>query len=223
MAFQKKCLGKMGDVAKEGRTILFVSHNLSAVQRLCHKGIYLESGQLRVWDNIAPVLEAYQQSATRAGADSAIEQSVVVKENEARFVKWRFLDSSTQLDYSCYSREHCRFSFTLVCRRHVTNAYIGFALWNLSGELILAASSLDNGSDYYTFDEGVHTLIVQVRLPIRAGAYQIDVSLNSHVDGGQLDRWLALPNLNVLPQLHSNLPEVWHGLLNEEVSFELSR
>ncbi|MGL5805461.1 MAG: ABC transporter ATP-binding protein, partial [Xenococcaceae cyanobacterium] len=46
MQFQKKCLGKMGNVAKEGRTILFVSHNMSTVESLCNRGILLESGSL---------------------------------------------------------------------------------------------------------------------------------------------------------------------------------
>jgi lipopolysaccharide transport system ATP-binding protein len=43
-AFQKKCLGKMGEVAKEGRTVLFVSHNMGAISGLCEKGIYLKEG-----------------------------------------------------------------------------------------------------------------------------------------------------------------------------------
>ena len=46
VAFQKKCLGKMGDVAKGGRTVLFVSHNMAAVQQLCARGIVLANGQL---------------------------------------------------------------------------------------------------------------------------------------------------------------------------------
>ena len=44
--FQKKCLGKMGDVAKEGRTVLFVSHNMGAVERLCKKIVYLNNGKV---------------------------------------------------------------------------------------------------------------------------------------------------------------------------------
>jgi lipopolysaccharide transport system ATP-binding protein len=44
--FQKKCLGKMGDVAKEGRTILFVSHNMAAIQNLCSRGIVLRGGNI---------------------------------------------------------------------------------------------------------------------------------------------------------------------------------
>jgi lipopolysaccharide transport system ATP-binding protein len=46
-AFQRKCLGKMGDVAGEGRTVLFVSHNMAAITRLCRWGIWLDNGQLR--------------------------------------------------------------------------------------------------------------------------------------------------------------------------------
>ena len=45
-AFQKKCLGKMGDVAKEGRTVLFVSHNLIALRSLCPRAIWLERGKI---------------------------------------------------------------------------------------------------------------------------------------------------------------------------------
>src|SRR5215813_9057411 len=45
-AFQKKCLGKMGDVAKEGRTVIFVSHNMLAVQSLCQRVLWLEHGEI---------------------------------------------------------------------------------------------------------------------------------------------------------------------------------
>jgi lipopolysaccharide transport system ATP-binding protein len=45
-AFQKKCLGKMGDVAKQGRTVLFVSHNMAAVENLCERGILLHEGHV---------------------------------------------------------------------------------------------------------------------------------------------------------------------------------
>ena len=45
-AFQRKCLGKMGDVARQGRTILFVSHNMSAIQQLTHSCLVLEAGRL---------------------------------------------------------------------------------------------------------------------------------------------------------------------------------
>jgi lipopolysaccharide transport system ATP-binding protein len=58
--FQKKCLGKMGDVSKgEGRTVLFVSHNLDAVKKLCNKGILLQNGSLIHKGNITSTLDSY--------------------------------------------------------------------------------------------------------------------------------------------------------------------
>ena len=57
--FQKKCLGKMGDVAKEGRTVLFVSHNMGAVTHLCASGIVLEAGAITFNGNAQRAVEFY--------------------------------------------------------------------------------------------------------------------------------------------------------------------
>ncbi len=58
--FQKKCLGKMQDVSNnEGRTVLFVSHNMQAINNLCTKGIYLKNGQLILQDKISRVTDNY--------------------------------------------------------------------------------------------------------------------------------------------------------------------
>ena len=63
-AFQKKCLGKMGTVAKEGRTILFVSHNMTAVQSLCQRGLWLDRGQVVRSGPIDAVVSKYLQTTT---------------------------------------------------------------------------------------------------------------------------------------------------------------
>jgi len=58
--FQKKCLGKMGDISKgEGRTVLFVSHNMGAIISLCDKGIYLNNGQLATKGSIEEAMKTY--------------------------------------------------------------------------------------------------------------------------------------------------------------------
>ena len=57
--FQKKCLGKMKDVAGEGRTVLFVSHNMEAVQKLCDTGILLQKGSLVEANKIEPLIKKY--------------------------------------------------------------------------------------------------------------------------------------------------------------------
>jgi ABC-type polysaccharide/polyol phosphate transport system ATPase subunit len=58
-AFQKKCLGKMGEVAHGGRTVLFVSHNMSAVQALCRKAIYLDHGVVKAVGDVEPLVNRY--------------------------------------------------------------------------------------------------------------------------------------------------------------------
>lgn len=66
-AFQRKCLGKMGDVAKQGRTILFVSHNMGAIANLCHRAVLLDSGRVRAQGEIRNVVDEYVSSVQTAG------------------------------------------------------------------------------------------------------------------------------------------------------------
>jgi len=61
--FQKKCLGKMGDISKgQGRTVLFVSHNMAAVKSLCQRGIILENGTIKFEGKINDVLSIYEDA-----------------------------------------------------------------------------------------------------------------------------------------------------------------
>src|SRR5688572_21069162 len=62
--FQKKCLGKMQDVSKnEGRTILFVSHNMQAVKSLCTQALWLHQGQLKMQGKVSTVINEYLSGA----------------------------------------------------------------------------------------------------------------------------------------------------------------
>lgn len=63
--FQKKCLGKMGDACKEGRTVLFVSHNMEAISSLCTTGIILQSGSLAYQGAIREVIASYNDISNR--------------------------------------------------------------------------------------------------------------------------------------------------------------
>lgn len=74
--FQKKCIGKMGEVSKEGRTILFVSHNMQAIQQLCTKGFVLKSGSLLFVGTASEAVERYLQSNTKASSIANIEQVI---------------------------------------------------------------------------------------------------------------------------------------------------
>jgi lipopolysaccharide transport system ATP-binding protein len=69
-AFQKKCLGKMGDFAQSGRTVLFVSHNMEAVRNLCQRGIWIKDGALHQDGFIEDVADAYFHSTSNEPAFS---------------------------------------------------------------------------------------------------------------------------------------------------------
>ena len=69
--FQKKCLGKMEDVARTGRTVLFVSHNMGAVRSLCTKGLFLESGKVLQAGDVGKCIETY---FTQIGAFQAAQE-----------------------------------------------------------------------------------------------------------------------------------------------------
>jgi lipopolysaccharide transport system ATP-binding protein len=62
VAFQKKCLGKMSDVASQGRTVLFVSHNIGLMQTLCQRGIFIQQGTVLMDGSITDAVDAYMQT-----------------------------------------------------------------------------------------------------------------------------------------------------------------
>jgi lipopolysaccharide transport system ATP-binding protein len=74
-AFQKKCIGRMNEVAHEGRTVLFVSHNMAAVRTLCTRGICLEAGSIASAGDIEQVLFRYTQSQMKDNKNTAGTQT----------------------------------------------------------------------------------------------------------------------------------------------------
>jgi lipopolysaccharide transport system ATP-binding protein len=81
-AFQKKCLGKMGNVSRQGRTILFVSHNMTALQKLCTRVMWLNGGQVRDTGDPRKVIDQYLQTNAVANLESVWEDNLTAPGNE---------------------------------------------------------------------------------------------------------------------------------------------
>ena len=99
--FQKKCLGKMGDVTKgEGRTILFVSHNLAAINTLCNKGMVLEQGKLIYNGLIKGAMDSYVSSGntssniyiSESSEDNDIKEIKILNQNKELCSSFYFTD-----------------------------------------------------------------------------------------------------------------------------------
>ena len=84
-AFQKKCLGRMGEIARAGRTVLFVSHNMAAVTSLCTRGIYLEKGRVKAFGPVQEIAETYLRDALPVDTDTGFIGGAPRGSGEIRF------------------------------------------------------------------------------------------------------------------------------------------
>src|SRR6266852_4926638 len=84
--FQKKCLGKMGDVARAGRTVVLVSHQLNQIRSLSHRGIWVDAGQIRMDGNTHEVVSAYESAMARGGTNGHSQDRGTA--TKARFLSW---------------------------------------------------------------------------------------------------------------------------------------
>jgi lipopolysaccharide transport system ATP-binding protein len=89
--FQKKCLGKMEDVGKEGRTVLFVSHNMAAVNTLCNKGILIDKGQIAAEGTVENILGQYIQRSVVNRSHTFVNQMRENSQAKARLIEARVL------------------------------------------------------------------------------------------------------------------------------------
>jgi len=100
--FQKKCIGKMDNVAKEGRTVLFVSHNMGTIQNLCQKCILIRKGLLYIQGGANEVINEYYsntdspiESAFRQGNRKALVRNVVIEKNGIQNVSFEVYEDIT--------------------------------------------------------------------------------------------------------------------------------
>jgi lipopolysaccharide transport system ATP-binding protein len=163
-AFQKKCLGKMGEVAREGRTVLFVSHNLAVVAALCRRGLLLAGGRLRT---DAPVQEVLAQYAREAG-DAVFEGEV---RPDAPCVY------RVELDEAALQAGHLRLAVHFRSP-HSFEPVVGVVVSSAQGAPIFGTNPVLHGDGYVpaVLDAGVATVTVP-DLPLHSGVYKVSVWL----------------------------------------------
>jgi lipopolysaccharide transport system ATP-binding protein len=160
--FQKKCLGKMHDVASgDGRTILFVSHNMGVLTQLCHQGIHLEHGQIKDVGPIKDVVETYLRSSLDQNSSQARFPADPAK--PAQFVSAEILraDGSPGSDFSCDEPVMLRLQYEV--RKPVSGTFLTFHLQNLEGVRVLFSDICDtNPSATEHLDASRHTFDIQI-------------------------------------------------------------
>src|SRR6267154_1272023 len=127
--FQKKCLGKMGEVAKAGRTVVLVSHQLNQIRRLCERVAWVDGGQIRMAGGTHEVVSAYESAMalsddTGAEANNGARQSETAG-MEAKFVRWEMLEGGHKLS----STGPVTVKFTLKVMQPIREGVHGLALY----------------------------------------------------------------------------------------------
>jgi lipopolysaccharide transport system ATP-binding protein len=213
--FQKKCLGKMQDVSKSGRTIVFVSHQMNQIRRLCQRVFWIDAGTIRDAGSTGLVIGAYE-TAMRRSSDEASGRAAG-KDTKARFQGWEILDPREEQANFLSSFGPVSFRFALQVNDALRMATHGIALYSSEGQLLwgTAAYNLELEPGCYGFDYELPTL------PLRPGAYHWLVSL--YDETGLVDLWESVPDLLVATEPVTHPRDEWSGILNIPYQFKVTK
>ena len=167
--FQKKCLGKMSDVASGGRTVLFVSHNMAAVRSLCSKAFLLENGQLVYAGEVGAALQHYQAQITRSEASPVLETS--------RGVSFTHVEANDSTERLIDSTQPFTVSFDLRIQEQLT----GYALYCIimdADNQIVIHSGIESSYSRLSVDPGLYKIRLDYPpLWLRPGLYTLHLKL----------------------------------------------
>ena len=177
-AFQKKCLGKMEDVSKEGRTILFVSHNMAAIQNLCKRAIWLNQGQLIIDNQTQIVVNKYlSTTATNLSNISLADRKDRQGDGKVRFTSVQF-ENEEGTAYSFYSGHKAKIIlfFENNTNQNLKNFNIALGIDNQMGERITHLSTEIRGTNLDNVNYDVNYVTIELdKLPFTAGRYSFTI------------------------------------------------
>src|SRR5690348_8302322 len=211
--FQKKCLGKMGDVARAGRTVVLVTHQMTQIRRLCHRVVWIDGGQVRQEGPSHVVVSAYE-SNMRSDDEIPANRRGNVK-YQARFVGWEIENASPASSHCLESLGPVTFRFHLDVAEPIRRGIHGIALYNMERQLIW-------GNAFYglTIETGLHELAYRFQLlPLKPGPYSWLLSI--YDDEDELDMWEAVPEMIVATESFQHPRDEWNGILNIPAQFEI--
>ena len=147
--FQRKCMGKMSDVAQAGRTVLFVSHNMSAVLRLTEETLVLDKGHL-TYQAATPQAVDYYMAAGFSGAGERVWTPAEVPADSAPFtpVALRLRDQQARVADTIRSTEPCTVEIEYRLDQPITGLRVGIYLLTMRGEYVFTSFDLDDPNQF---------------------------------------------------------------------------
>jgi len=225
--FQNKCLGKMSDVAKRGRTVLYVSHQMAAIENLCRTGLLLERGQVKFLGSAREAIAAYSRSDEGDSKQQSLLQSADRRGNGAlRFTEMRIFDADGKPLKTLVSGGTAVIEFGMRNAPHAVHhqLHVSIGVDNALGQRVTTWSTSYVGGDFPSTPAGDFT--VRVRLPklaLMPGIYSFH--LFSTIRGDVADWLLPAGSFAVEAgdyYASGQLPGVRDGVFISDHAFELA-
>ncbi len=186
--FQKKCIGKMKDVSGQGRTVLFVSHNMGAVKAICKSALLLKNGHLDQYGTTSEVINKYFSEDSLALADGIIPQNFkrTYSSGEAYFRKIVMTDVVFKMKSTFHFREPVSVIFEIEVITPLKNAIIALSVINEEEEKISYYEHPENSTAGLDMEAGIYRIKVSFMDSFLPGKYFLRPSI-MFSDGRAID------------------------------------
>ena len=179
IAFQKKSVNKMNHVVSEGRTVLFVSHNLAAVRSLCSQAVHIEHGKVKNLGLVEDVLKAYISESQ----DRVRQSRQEMEDTKASGVfDLMVLDDQGQESAYLANDKPFKLRFSVKNQTKLTNSYLSLKIFNDELDLVIDSFDMELNSSAFTDPRQPGYTTYQIRLPgklFTAGHYSFGIDLNT--------------------------------------------
>jgi lipopolysaccharide transport system ATP-binding protein len=173
--FQKKCIGKMGDVTTEGKSVLVVSHNMSTVKYLCGRAILLDNGSLTAIGPVDTVVASYLGVQKPDESEKIVDADHhVTGVNRIRVRRIRLLNPATD-GFSVYWGQPISVSVDIEVLRRVGEVSLGAGIWTQDGTPVLTVHNDDGNGGRWTLEPGTYTIEFTLRNELRPGLYKLGI------------------------------------------------
>ena len=198
--FQKKCLGKMDQVAHQGRTVLLVSHNMAAIEGLCNRAIWLDAGQVRAIGPVRDITVQYSQ------ANTATEEGGPGLNLNGRWGNQRARIVSAQIlgreggNGAVFMGEPFQLHLEIFAQEQVRDVNIHIEIFSMTGTKLLNASTYRQNL-YVELPPGNTRWVCNLEMmPLRPGMYKVQLGVCTTWEEDEMDVLPQALSLEVLPR-----------------------
>jgi lipopolysaccharide transport system ATP-binding protein len=191
LAFQKKCLGKMNQVSRTGRTVLFVSHNMAAIKSLCNQALLFDAGGVACEGSVDRVVDTYVQRNTPQCSKSGFipDESARVGTGTARIRRVELLNLSGSPISQLYFGQPFRVALTLEVLRRIEDPILEIDVSTLDEIYVTTSLSVDGEQPFVEIPEGWCRLCLELDVHLLPGLYTIDAGIH-HASNPRTIDWV---------------------------------